>query len=120
FGPPGSRLYRTGDLARHLPDGTVEFLGRRDGQVKVRGYRVEVGEIEAALAEHPAVAEAAVLVHGDTAESRRLVAYVVAQDGAAADAAAVSALRSALALRLPDPLVPQLFVPVEALPLGEN
>ena len=74
---PGARLYRTGDLARHLPDGSVEFLGRADDQVKIRGYRIELGEIEAALRAHPAVDEAVVLTHDDELGERRLVAYVV-------------------------------------------
>ncbi|MCP4557294.1 MAG: amino acid adenylation domain-containing protein, partial [Herbaspirillum sp.] len=88
----GERLYRTGDLARHLPDGTIEFLGRIDHQVKVRGFRVELGEIEAVLSRHPAVRESAVLVHGETAADRRplparplparLVAYLVTAETA--------------------------------------
>ncbi|WP_031040675.1 non-ribosomal peptide synthetase [Streptomyces sp. NRRL F-5650] len=82
---PGARLYRTGDLARYLPDGTIEYRGRTDFQVKVRGFRIEPGEIEAALGEHPAIREAVVVTHGTAGETgdatgdahKRLVAYVV-------------------------------------------
>jgi amino acid adenylation domain-containing protein/FkbM family methyltransferase len=73
----GARLYRTGDLARYLPDGRIEFAGRSDYQVKLRGYRVELGEIESSLAQHPSVRTAVVTLRGDEGEDRRLVAYVV-------------------------------------------
>ncbi len=75
--PPAARLYRTGDLGRFLPDGTIEFLGRTDGQVKLRGLRIETGEIESLLRQHPAVADAAVAVREDPPAEPRLVAYVV-------------------------------------------
>jgi len=113
FGPPGSRLYRTGDLARWRPDGTVEFLGRIDGQVKIRGLRIELGEIEAALREQPGVADAAAVVREDVPGDRRIVAYVVGD----ADQAA---LRTALKRRLPDYMVPSAFTPLDALPLLPN
>jgi amino acid adenylation domain-containing protein len=81
---PGDRLYRTGDRARYRPDGNLEFLGRIDRQVKLRGFRVELGEIEAAIAAHPAVAQTTVLARADAGEPPRLVAYVVPQKGALA------------------------------------
>jgi enterobactin synthetase component F len=74
YGPPGARLYRSGDLARRLPDGDVEYIGRHDGQVKVRGFRVELGEIEAAVVSHPQVRQAAVAAQEDGYGSHRLVA----------------------------------------------
>ncbi|MDI1443026.1 non-ribosomal peptide synthetase [Polyangium sp. 6x1] len=82
----GERLYHTGDLGRYLPDGTIEFLGREDFQVKIQGYRIELGEIESTLARHPKVRDAAVVVATDKAGARRLVAYVVPQEPAAAPA----------------------------------
>jgi amino acid adenylation domain-containing protein len=112
FGAPGGRLYRTGDQVRWLADGAVEFLGRRDGQVKVRGFRIEPGEIEAALAEHPAVREAAVVAREDAQGERRLVAYVAA-DGD-------PDLRGHLEGKLPAHMVPSAWVFLDALPLTAN
>lgn len=114
---PSIRLYRTGDLGRYLPDGTVEFLGRRDDQVKIRGVRIEPREIEVVLREHPVVREAAVVVRTDPHGGKRLVAYVVAS--MAADFSAAE-LRSWLQRRLPVPMVPSILVPMTSLPLTPN
>jgi amino acid adenylation domain-containing protein/non-ribosomal peptide synthase protein (TIGR01720 family) len=119
---PGARLYKTGDLARHLPDGDIEFLGRLDNQLKVRGHRVEPGEIEAALLRHEAVREAVVVARDEGAVERRLVAYVVADAAGAAGVGleretAAGELRSFLRGRVPAHMLPSAFVLLEALPL---
>jgi amino acid adenylation domain-containing protein len=108
-GEAGARLYRTGDLVRQRPDGGLEFLGRIDHQIKLRGFRIEPGEIEAALGQHPAVREAAVVVL-----HRRLIAYVVAAEGQAPSA---RELRGFLGERLPGYMVPAAYVTLPALPL---
>ncbi|MDO3679095.1 non-ribosomal peptide synthetase [Paenibacillus ehimensis] len=113
-------LYRTGDLARFLPDGTIEYLGRIDHQVKLRGYRIEPGEIEAALREIEGVKDAFVMAREDQPGSPWLVAYVVPEN-AALETAGLSALwRSALRRRLPDYMVPSAIVVMEELPLSPN
>ncbi|HEX3176287.1 MAG TPA: amino acid adenylation domain-containing protein [Methylomirabilota bacterium] len=112
-----ARLYRSGDRARWRPDGTLDFLGRRDGQVKVRGVRVELGEIEAVLTSHEAVREAAVIAADGPGGDRMLVAYVVAEAGAAPEP---TALRAFLQARLPAAFVPARVMPVPALPLMPN
>ncbi|WKB55711.1 non-ribosomal peptide synthetase [Eleftheria terrae] len=115
---PGARLYRTGDLARWLPGGEVEFLGRNDHQVKIRGLRIELGEIEACLAQHPAVAQAAVVVEGEEGSPRqRLLAYYRPSPG---PAVAAEALHAHLAAALPAHMVPAAFMPLDTLPLTVN
>ncbi|HEV7518404.1 MAG TPA: amino acid adenylation domain-containing protein, partial [Thermoanaerobaculia bacterium] len=117
-GRAGGRLYRTGDLARRLSGGALDYLSRADDQVKVRGFRIEPGEIEAVLARHPAVREAAVAVKEDAGGDSRLVGYVVPRDEPAADLPA--GLRGYLSESLPEHMVPQLFVLLDALPLTPN
>ncbi|MEZ4240534.1 MAG: amino acid adenylation domain-containing protein [Myxococcota bacterium] len=108
----GERRYDTGDLGRALPDGTIEFLGRTDGQVKLRGFRVELGEVEAALAGAPGVHQVVV-----ACPDQRLVAYVVATPGGPVDPAL---LREHARRVLPDHLVPAVVLPIDAIPLGAN
>ncbi len=120
--PAGARAYRTGDLARYLADGRVDCLGRIDRQVKIRGFRIELGEIETALNELPQVAQGAVAVHDDGtgAGNKRLVAYLVPREHADTDDLEVSTLRAALQKRLPDYMVPALFMLLDTMPLTAN
>jgi amino acid adenylation domain-containing protein len=117
-GKAGDRLYRTGDLGRYMLDGGVEPLGRRDAQVKVRGYRVELGEIESVLAQHPAVGEAAVIARADETGERWLAAYVIPRPNAAAPGGVE--LREYLRQRLPDYMAPASYVALDKLPLTPN
>jgi amino acid adenylation domain-containing protein len=114
---PGARLYRTGDLGRLLPDGTLDFLGRRDQQVKVRGFRIELEEIECALREHPLVREAVVLARQEAGQETQLVAYLV---GTAARAPTAGEVHSFLKTRLPEYLLPTIVVTLDALPLNAS
>lgn len=116
---PAARLYRTGDRARHLPDGSIEYLGRLDFQVKIRGVRIEPGEIEAALRTLPVVREAVVIAREDTPGDRRLVAYLTASPGGngPANQPTVGELRTHLLATLPEAMVPAVFVWLPALPL---
>ena len=115
---PGARLYRTGDLARRRADGEIEFLGRIDHQVKVRGFRIEPGEIEAALSEHPRVAEVAVIAREVRPGHKDLVAYLAVDDQG--DAPTVSAVRQFLLDRLPEHMVPSTVVFLDTLPLNTH
>ncbi|TLS43125.1 amino acid adenylation domain-containing protein, partial [Streptomyces montanus] len=135
FGPAGSRMYRTGDLARWNREGRLEYVGRGDGQVKIRGLRIEPGEVEAALSAHPGVAQAVVTVH-ERAGAKQLVGYVVpvgviGTDPGAAESigdlhvdltagVSVPELRKFVAGRLPEFMVPSAFVVLDRLPLAPN
>ncbi|MGC4890935.1 non-ribosomal peptide synthetase [Micromonospora sp. DT227] len=112
YGPPGARMYATGDLARWRPDGTLDYLGRRDDQVKVRGMRIELGEVEAALLAHPDVRAAAAAVRTDGGEPT-LVGYLVGP-------AHEDSVRAELARELPAHLVPAALVRLDTLPLTPN
>ncbi|MFC7518939.1 amino acid adenylation domain-containing protein [Herbaspirillum sp. GCM10030257] len=117
FAGDGTRMYRTGDLARYLPDGNLEFLGRSDFQVKLRGFRVELGEIEACMERHPDVREAAVLLQGSGDDDKRLVGYFIAAADASVD---IASLRAYLAAFLPDYMVPAAVVALAEMPLTPN
>ena len=120
FDAVGSLLYRTGDIVRYRSDGTIEFLGRVDQQVKIRGHRVEPGEIEAALRLHPAVGDAVVEARRQASGEPRLVAYLVAAGNGHESAPSPSALREFLRSKLPEALVPSAFVMLPALPRTPN
>ena len=111
---PEARLYRTGDRVRHLADGTLEFLGRLDDQLKLRGFRIEPGEIEAILGEHPSIGKSVVILREDQPGDKRLVAYFVVKRGETVE---LEELRGFLRARLPAYMVPSAFVELESLPL---
>lgn len=111
------RLYRTGDLARFQPDGNIDFLGRADYQIKLRGHRIEPGEIEALLERSPGIRQAVVVLREDREGDKRLIAYLVAES---TDAQSAAALRSNVAAKLPDYMVPSAFVFLPELPLTSN
>jgi len=114
FGDAGTRLYKTGDFASFRPDGSIQFLGRRDDQVKILGHRIELGEIESALLQYPGVREAVVVARGSAADGLRLAAYVVA------DVFVESHVREHLAETLPRQMMPAVFTPLATLPLNAN
>ena len=115
--PQFGRLYRTGDLCRWLADGTIEFIGRRDHQVKVRGFRIEPAEIETVLASHPEVRQAKVAVRGHSAETKRILAWAIVEQGSLLDSNKLDAWLSA---RLPAFLQPDGVMIVDALPVTAN
>ena len=110
----GSRMYQTGDLVRYLADGNLQFIGRRDHQVKVRGHRIELSEIEAALSKHPLIRKAVVLDHQENGEDSRLVAYIVNDNDARSSG---NKVRQYLQGILPEYMIPSFFVFLDALPL---
>ncbi len=109
---PGQRLYKTGDLARLLADGAIEFLGRINSQTKLRGFRIELQEVETVLAEYPGIRETVALVREDVPGDQRLVAYIVARQEYTPEE-----LRSFLRERLPEYMIPSVFIPLQQLPL---
>ncbi len=117
FAAPGSRMYATGDRVRWLPDGSLDFIGRADFQVKIRGFRIELAEVDAALADHPAVAEAVTIVTGDQAEDKALVGYYAAAAGTDVPEAEITAL---LARRLPEYMIPAQLIQLPRLPKNAN
>jgi thioesterase domain-containing protein/acyl carrier protein len=114
---PGATLYQTGDIVRFLPDGTLEFLGRRDHQVKIRGYRIELGEIEALILAYPGVRDAVVVVNESLSGEKRLIAYVVAQENVTL---AKEKIRTTLKDQLPDYMIPTTISIIDELPVTAN
>ncbi|MEC1581805.1 amino acid adenylation domain-containing protein [Bacillus subtilis] len=114
---PGDRLYRTGDLAKRLSNGELEYLGRIDDQVKVRGHRIELGEIQAALLQHPIIKEAAVITRADEQGQTAVYAYMVTKDQQAAN---TSNIRASLKTMLPDFMLPARLIQIDSIPLTVN
>lgn len=117
FGGAGSRMYRTGDIARYNSEGLLEFMGRGDAQVKVRGFRIDLHEVEAAVVALPQVSRAAVVVQDDDDQGKTLIGYVVPKTGQPLDPVA---LRRSLSAVLPEHLIPSALVPMDTLPLTAN
>ncbi len=115
---PKQRMYKTGDLVRFLPDGNIEFLGRIDNQVKIRGFRIELGEIENAIDNQEEIGTSVVLAHNDSLGNKLLVAYVVAANNNTS--LNIEKLRGNLKKRLPDYMVPTLFIKLDKIPLSHN
>lgn len=114
---PGGRMYRTGDSARYLPEGNIEYLGRLDDQIKIRGFRVELGEIRAVINQHPDVRDSVVTTHGDRSESLRLAAYCVPEAGAQPG---VEEIRAWMAAELPEYMTPSAVILLDKIPLLPN
>ncbi|MDB9451125.1 non-ribosomal peptide synthetase, partial [Dolichospermum circinale] len=113
---PSARLYKTGDLARYLIDGNIEYIGRIDNQVKIRGFRIELGEIETILNSHPQIQQAVVIATAEITGNKRLVAYIVTNNGTLT----TNELRDFLKSKLPEYMVPSIFVTLDTLPLTPN
>ncbi|KAF9394391.1 hypothetical protein CPC16_011446, partial [Podila verticillata] len=122
FGPAGARMYRTGELVRWRPEGTLDFIGRTDRQVTIDGWRLEPGEVEAALRRHPAVAQAAVIARKDSVGHQQLIGYAVLHQPEAEDGAGIEPmdLRQYMATQLPAPMVPAAVILLDSLPLMRN
>ncbi|NEO73876.1 amino acid adenylation domain-containing protein, partial [Moorena sp. SIO3H5] len=122
FEGDNSKLYKTGDLARYLPDGKIEYIGRIDNQVKVRGYRIETGEIESTLTQHPTVKETVVLATEDNSGNKSLVAYIVllSETPEGSQTEQIGKLKQYLKERLPEYMIPSGFVLLPQLPLTPN
>jgi amino acid adenylation domain-containing protein len=116
---PGARLYHTGDVARHLPDGTIEYIGRSDHQVKLRGFRIELGEIEAVLSRHPGVQQSVILCREDVPGEQTLVAYIVGDVNGDSDPT-VTELRAFVKRELPEYMCPSDFVTMPSLPINAS
>lgn len=114
---PGARFYRTGDVGRYLPDGGIEFVGRKDDQAKIRGFRVEPSEVEIVLRNHPSVAQAVVIARDDDAGEKRLVAYLTSD---LEPGPGFNELRDSMLEQLPDHMVPTAFVRLDVFPLNAN
>src|SRR4030095_10112148 len=112
---PGERLYRTGDVGRYLEDGKIEFLGRVDDQVKLRGYRIELGEGESARNQHQSVRQCVVVVEENEGGAKRLLGYVVGEEGSTA-----AELKRHLREKLPEDMVPQTILILDAMPVTPN
>ncbi len=114
---PGERMYKTGDVARFLPDGNIEFLGRKDHQIKLRGYRIELGEIETAIGKYTNIKDSVVIAREDKPGDKKLVAYIVPESKAEID---INDLREFLLTQLPDYMVPSAIMILDELPLTPN
>ncbi len=114
---PGARMYKTGDVARYLPDGNIEFLGRKDYQIKLRGYRIELGEIETAIGKYRNIKDSVVIAREDKPGDKKLVAYIVPENKAEID---INDLRNFLLKHIPDYMVPSAIMILDELPLTPN